>query len=100
MREYSRKNAARQRSEKLLRAYGIDEAKYQEMLAAQGGCCAICGNPPTAGRSRRLFVDHHHATGKVRGLLCHGCNTAIGLMEERTDRLASAIAYLNRTGSP
>ena len=53
---------------------GITEAQYEALLAAQGGGCAICGNTP---KSRRLSVDHDHATGDVRGLLCHRCNRGL-----------------------
>lgn len=50
---------------------GISDAEYERLLAAQHGHCAICPNTP---KTRRLHVDHDHATGAVRGLLCHRCN--------------------------
>ena len=53
---------------------GVTDADYTRMLEAQGGGCAICGNPP---KSRRLHVDHDHRTGQVRGLLCFRCNRAL-----------------------
>ena len=53
---------------------GVTDDEYARLLAAQGGGCAICGNPP---KTRRLDVDHDHRTGKVRGLLCHRCNRAL-----------------------
>jgi hypothetical protein len=53
------------------KALGIDDAEYARLLAAQGGHCALCPNTP---KTRRLHVDHDHATGKVRGLLCYVCN--------------------------
>ena len=55
---------------------GITDEGYQALLEAQGGKCAICGNPPKEG-GRRLHVDHNHRTGKVRGLLCFRCNRAL-----------------------
>lgn len=66
-----------------LRTYGITPDDYAEMLARQGGVCAICRQPETRAsrRSRRpgrLSVDHDHQTGRVRGLLCHKCNMLIG----------------------
>lgn len=56
------------------KALGIDDAAYDALLAAQGGHCAICPNRP---KTRRLHVDHDHATGAVRGLLCMRCNRAL-----------------------
>ncbi len=48
---------------------GITDDGYAAMLAEQGGGCAICGSTP---KTRRLHVDHDHASGRVRGLLCRG----------------------------
>ena len=80
---------------KLRFSYGIGLADYNQLLEKQGGGCAICGGPPRGGRSKKYFhVDHDHVTGKVRGLLCHYCNTAIGSLQESPERLAKAIEYL------
>lgn len=53
---------------------GVSDEQYARLLAAQGGHCALCQNGP---KTRRLHVDHDHATGKVRGLLCHRCNRVL-----------------------
>jgi hypothetical protein len=77
--------------------YSIDQAAYEAMLSRQRGVCAICGGrnqPPT----RRLAVDHDHATGKVRGLLCYRCNSAIGLFDEDAERMQRAIDYVHGGG--
>lgn len=83
-----------------LKAYGIDGPAYDAMLAAQGGVCAICEKPSKARRNRghgvrRLSVDHDHATGQVRGLLCHECNVTVGYLERNRallDRMSKYIA--------
>jgi hypothetical protein len=76
-----------------LKKFGLTESQYDEMLAAQGGTCAIChGACPTGWR---LAVDHDHETGQVRGLLCLRCNSALGLFHEQPERLRSALAYLS-----
>lgn len=65
------------------RRYGISTAEYDALAVAQDGKCALCGNPDT-GRSERYTtwnVDHDHQSGKVRGLLCHKCNIAVGYYE-------------------
>lgn len=77
--------------------YGISLADYDVLLAAQGGKCAICGRTE-AGRTghRNLAVDHCHTSARVRGLLCHSCNRALGLLQESADVLDRAAAYLRR----
>lgn len=79
------------------RVFGVESQTYDELVALQGGRCAICNRPETAMRRgivKTLSVDHDHATGRIRGLLCHQCNTAIGLMGDSPERLTSAIRYL------
>jgi len=63
--------AARARAGALWRRYGITVAQYDKMLKRQKGTCALCGKPP---KTKRLAVDHDHATKRVRGLLCFLCN--------------------------
>jgi hypothetical protein len=76
-----------------LQAYGLTEAQYDQMLVEQGGACAICRR---AGHTHhRLGVDHDHATGRVRGLLCSNCNASLGLLQDRIDLLYAAIRYLS-----
>jgi Recombination endonuclease VII len=79
--------------------YGIGVDEYAQMLAKQNGVCAICHRDEKTlnlegTKPRRLAVDHCHATGKVRGLLCTTCNTMVGSSRDRVDLLESAIAYL------
>lgn len=69
------------------------------MLAAQDGVCAICRNGEASKsnrghRRRRLTVDHDHETGQVRGLLCSGCNLALGGFRDSPDLLLAAASYL------
>ena len=79
--------------------FGIGLAEYAAMVASQGNKCAICDHPETQtrnGKAKALAVDHDHATGKIRGLLCSDCNQAIGKLKEDRDVLLSAIRYLDR----
>lgn len=69
--------------------YGITLEQYDAAAQAQGGVCVLCGQPQV----RDLCVDHDHATGENRGLLCHRCNSGLGYLEDPT-WLAAAMAYL------
>jgi len=71
-----------------LRKYSITKEQWEELAAKQEGKCAICL------RYLPLRVDHNHATGKVRGLLCHSCNLGIGIFEDDPDRLQRASEYV------
>jgi hypothetical protein len=83
------------RNRRLLNLYGITLEQYNDLLAKQGGVCAICQGPHR-GRGKFYHVDHDHKTGDVRGLLCHYCNTAIGSLKDDPALLEKAAAYLRR----
>jgi hypothetical protein len=75
--------------------FGITLATYREMLSHQNNCCAICGCEDRT-KTRRLSVDHDHATNKVRALLCHHCNTGLGNFRDNPALLLKAIEYLTQ----
>lgn len=88
----------------LKRKYGITFEQYQKMFDKQNGECRICkGTTPNRnwkdGRTQymKLFVDHDHKTGRVRGLLCNTCNQGIAALKENVDILKSAIEYLTES---
>ena len=78
------------RIDHLRRKYGLTKQEHLNLLIVQDYKCAICknGNPE--------YVDHSHKTGRVRGLLCPSCNTAIGLLREDKNLFHSAIDYIAR----
>ena len=91
-----RGNASRQRNGgnrnyHLKRRYGITAAEYDAMLAEQGGLCALCRQRPAE------HVDHDHAFGQVRGLLCSCCNQGLGNFRDQLQHLKAAVDYLERT---
>lgn len=58
--------------------FGLSWADYQALLAVRGDVCWICGSDdPKRGRTT-MCVDHCHATGRIRGLLCYDCNDGLG----------------------
>lgn len=75
----------------LRRRYGIGQADFDEMLAEQGGRCAICGGPDPQ------HVDHDHRNGWVRGILCFNCNGGLGQFKDDPKLLAGAYTYLKGT---
>lgn len=79
------------------RRYGISYEEYVKILEAQGGGCAICGSDvnQNSRTSGKLFVDHCHTSGRVRGLLCSKCNHALGLFNDNPSLLEKALTYLN-----
>ena len=74
------------------RRYGISLAEYDALLVVQAGRCAICLEPDS--RKKRLDVDHDHATGRIRGLLCTSCNSRLATLEAWPHRKA-AERYLH-----
>lgn len=79
-----------------LKRYGIGVDDYQLMLTTQGGCCACCGASTGNSRGKRMYVDHDHVTGAIRGLICTKCNAGIGLLGDTLDGVRRAVAYLER----
>jgi len=91
-RAYYRRNIEKIRAGVAVRGrktrYNLTDEQYQKMLNEQGRKCAICKE------QKRLCVDHCHKTGKIRGLLCFGCNLDIRILEGPPEKLRSAQKYL------
>jgi hypothetical protein len=82
------------RERHLVRKYRVSLVDYARMLAAQDGKCAICGALETGQHKQVFHVDHCHQTGRVRGLLCRGCNHMLGHVQDNAAILQRAIEYL------
>lgn len=76
----------------LRKKYNLSLDQFDNMVLAQGGVCAICGN--TCELHTNLSVDHCHESGVVRGLLCARCNKGLGHFMDDPDILKAAISYL------
>ncbi|TAL08465.1 MAG: hypothetical protein EPO02_12810 [Nitrospirae bacterium] len=82
--------------------------KYREMIDQQKNLCAICNQPETRiftdrGKFKgeikiaQLCIDHCHTTGKVRGLLCHKCNIALGALDDNIERMQKMIDFVKKS---
>ena len=76
---------------RLTNKYNIDLDTFNEMYTLQKGKCYICEKDITG---KEVKVDHNHTTGKVRKLLCHNCNTSLGLLNEDKNLLMKCVDYL------
>lgn len=97
------KNQAKRSRKHHLKRYQMSVEDYEAMLQKQKGKCAICGLEGSfrGGKSEehhyRLFVDHCHDTGNVRGLLCHNCNAGLGHFRDNISLLEKAVRYINES---
>lgn len=98
---YQRDSAAQSRKRRNLREYNLTIDDFNAMWVQQGGKCAICDHDmePKGRKKEAVSVDHNHATGNVRGLLCRGCNHGIGNLKDSPEVLKRAIQYLERHGN-
>ena len=80
------------REKRYLRKYGITETEKLAMLEAQGGVCKSCGSSDPG--NEYWHTDHIHGTTIIRGILCHGCNTAIGGAKDDPTKLRMMAKYL------
>lgn len=87
MRAYHKENY---HTERLYR-YNLSREAYNSMLEHQKGLCKLCGKANESTK-RSFAIDHCHTSGKVRGILCYGCNRLMVLLDDEI-LLAKAIAY-------
>lgn len=98
-REYYLKTRETALFAQIKRSYGLTRDEWQRLYDTQHGLCRLCGGAGhIGGRSAKLYVDHCHATGKVRGLLCHRCNLGLGALGDNEAGLLKALAYVRGLG--
>jgi hypothetical protein len=95
VRAWLEKHRSRNRNFRLQRDYGVSAGGVEKLREVQGNSCAICYEPFL----KTPHVDHNHKTGEVRGLLCRGCNLALGYLKDSSDRCKSAERYLREGGN-
>lgn len=91
------------REKNFMQVHGVSYAQRDQMYADQNGLCLICkeaGNidllAKGASTKGRLFIDHCHDTGKVRGLICNACNIGLGVFKDNPEILEQATVYLRK----
>lgn len=94
------KNQDRRWDYHLRKEFGFGAAAYYGLLSIQGGVCLICGTDKPGGRGNKFNVDHDHATGRIRGLLCRFCNHFLGFARDNIQSLTKAIEYLKGEALP
>lgn len=94
-----KKNLKQIRNRNLKKKFGITLINYNTMLENQNYVCAICNQPEKRvhnnGKISALCVDHDHQTGKIRGLLCYGCNVSLGRFKDNPELLKRALKYIS-----
>lgn len=90
----NKEKVAKSNYKQLCKKYDLTPELREEMLKQQQGACAVCGKKEG---KRRLHIDHCHKTGRVRALLCDGCNTKIGALE--SPLYPALLAYLAKHAS-
>jgi hypothetical protein len=92
--KYYRSSPSTFKDKNLKTKYGISLSQYNQMLLKQDNKCFLCKVDSNILK-HALAVDHCHETGRVRKLLCHNCNGAVGFTKENTSTLQRTIEYLN-----
>jgi len=92
--KWKRDNPEKAKDQQYQRKYGISYSDYEYLLSKQDKKCDICDTRFEDAQRGILFVDHCHKTGKIRGLLCQNCNTAIGLLQDDPSLCVKAEKYL------
>lgn len=91
---YHKANPHKRKEIDLKRAYGITLSDFAQMMKQQDDRCLICKTRFGPGKQLEPNIDHCHKTGKIRGILCGGCNRGIGYMQDNPVILRAAIRYL------
>ena len=95
-REWRRRNpdrTARYRRRTTISRYGLTEGELSVLWQAQGAACASCGAREHGGRN--WHIDHCHDTQVVRGVLCHRCNVALGMLRDDAERVLALFHYIS-----
>jgi hypothetical protein len=80
----------------VLKRRGLTLDQFHSLFENQDFSCAICGDELVLGGKRGACVDHCHATGRVRGILCAKCNLGVGHFRDDSARMIAAAGYIEK----
>jgi hypothetical protein len=89
-----------ERNSRLKYKFGISADEYDAMFAKQGSRCALCYTTENQAEGKSMPVDHDHATGFVRAILCYSCNISLGKFRDDPALLRKAADYVERSWEP
>lgn len=92
VKEYRLANPLKIRERYLKVRYNLTIDGWEQLFAFQEKACKICKSQEPSGKG--WHVDHDHQTGKIRGILCHHCNTALGLLKDSSEIAEKVVQYL------
>lgn len=102
VKEYNKNNKDKvkqySRTKHLKSKFGLTPDQFDSQLDKQGGLCPLCQRPSSGVGGAKGVVDHCHKTGKVRGILCHPCNSALHALERDITWADRAVEYLSKGG--
>lgn len=79
--------------ERTWRTHGLTLDQFHALYESQDMACAVCGDELSTNK-QAIHIDHCHRSGRVRGLLCGGCNVGLGMFRDEPQRMQRAIAYV------
>lgn len=99
--KFHEKNPLWRKDSHLQRKYGLTLEAFNSILTLQGNCCCVCnslspGRRSSSGKDGDWVVDHCHASGKIRGIICHPCNAALGMVRDNPTTLRALAEYLEK----
>ena len=88
------------RKHDLKRYYGMTLEDWEALFNSQGRCCAVCRSSHSGRKTGQWCTDHDHVSEKVRGILCNGCNAALGHTKDDPLRLRLLAEYVEKGTDP
>lgn len=96
IKEYKKSVPNYEKNTKLKQLYNISYDDWNKLRLLQNNQCAICKHFFNLDKPKLIHVDHDHITGVIRSLLCHYCNSALGLLKEDPAIIKNMLLYIEK----